>query len=279
MKKKRKWPKILGLFLLALICIGVVELMVCRVADPALYEKITAPARAWWGDVRQSVNTLATQLLPPPREEEPAIEDQAVSEPELVAELPIADPDITRLEEREDGLWLTGGVVDVRYYCQIDPQWSSLPYGSDNIGAYGCGPTAMSMAVSSLTDQRVDPAQMADWAYQNGYWAKGSGSRLSLIQGAAEAYGLTVRPMTDATVDDLLTELGTNHMAVALMTTGHFTKRGHFILLRGTTLEGKVLVADPASPDRSMTPWDPQLILDELSASRHSGAPLWLLTS
>lgn len=279
MKKKRKWPRIMALLLLALVCIGVVELLVCRVVDPALYQKITAPARAWFQEVGQSASQLVTNLLPSKEEDSLPFEDQAVSDPELLPELPIADKTITQLEEREDGLWLTGGVVDVRYYCQIDPQWSSLAYGSDHIGAYGCGPTAMAMAVSSLTDQTVDPQQMADWAYRSGYWVKGSGSRLSLIQGAGEAYGLTVRPLTDPTVDDLISELSANHVAVALMTTGHFTKRGHFILLRGTTLEGEVLVADPASPDRSLIPWDPQLILDELSASRHSGAPLWLLSN
>ena len=40
-------------------------------------------------------------------------------------------------------------------------------------------------------------------------------------------------------------------------------------------VEGKVLVADPNSRERSLMAWDPELILSELSASRSSGAPLW----
>ena len=49
----------------------------------------------------------------------------------------------------------------------------------------------------------------------------------------------------------------------------------HFIVLRGVTLTGEVLVADPNSRDRSLALWDAQLILDELSSSRIDGAPLW----
>lgn len=44
------------------------------------------------------------------------------------------------------------------------------------------------------------------------------------------------------------------------MTRGHFTERGHFIILRGVTLEGRVLVADPNSRERSLAAWEPQLI-------------------
>ena len=62
---------------------------------------------------------------------------------------------------------------------------------------------------------------------------------------------------------------------MALMGKGHFTNGGHFIVLRGVTLDGRILVADPNSRERSLASWDPQLILDELSASRSNGAPLW----
>ena len=67
-------------------------------------------------------------------------------------------------------------------------------------------------------------------------------------------------------------------MLVALVGPGHFTGGGHFIVLRGVTLTGKLLVADPVSDERSLMEWDPQLILDELSASRNNGAPLWVIS-
>ena len=68
-------------------------------------------------------------------------------------------------------------------------------------------------------------------------------------------------------------------MLVALMGKGHFTTGGHFILIRGVTLSGDVLVADPNSLERSLQTWDPQLILDELSSARDHGAPLWILSA
>ena len=66
-------------------------------------------------------------------------------------------------------------------------------------------------------------------------------------------------------------------LVVALVGPGHVTDGGHFILVRGTTLAGEILVADPNSLERSLTAWDPQIILDELSSARDNGAPLWAL--
>ena len=62
------------------------------------------------------------------------------------------------------------------------------------------------------------------------------------------------------------------------MTRGHFTNGGHFIVLRGVTMDGQVLVADPNGRDRSLVAWDPQLLLDELSPSTHNGSPLWSIS-
>lgn len=53
------------------------------------------------------------------------------------------------------------------------------------------------------------------------------------------------------------------------MTKGHFTKSGHFIVLRGVQDE-KILVADPASYRRSQKVWELSIILNE--ASRRAGA-------
>ena len=46
----------------------------------------------------------------------------------------------------------------------------------------------MAMVVSSLTNETVDPVEMARWAYENGYWCSKSGSYHSLIPGAAKAW-------------------------------------------------------------------------------------------
>ncbi len=136
----------------------------------------------------------------------------------------------------------------------------------------------MAMAVSSMGDWDRDPVQMAQWAVEHGYWAKGGGSYLSIVEGTAAAYGLTASSLEEHTPQAVREALLSGNLLVALMGPGHFTQGGHFILLRGVTLSGTILVADPNSEERSLMEWEPQLILDELSASTANGAPLWVLS-
>ena len=90
----------------------------------------------------------------------------------------------------------TDGATEVVYFNQLDERWANKPYGTDNIGGYGCGPTSMSIVVSSLTDDIVDPVEMAEWAYKSGGWCSKSGSYHSLIPSTAQAWGLNVEGCT-----------------------------------------------------------------------------------
>lgn len=171
-----------------------------------------------------------------------------------------------------------GGVkYRLPYYNQLDERWADLPYGTDNIGGYGCGPTSMAIVVSSLTDQTVDPPTMAEWAYQNGYWCSGNGSYHSLIPGAAEGFGLQWESISTDDPQAVVDALASGKLIVALMSKGHFTSSGHFMVLRGVTSEGKILVADPASKKRSEQEWDISIILDEARKGAAAGGPLWAI--
>lgn len=48
----------------------------------------------------------------------------------------------------------TDGITPVVYYNQLDERYAGKAYGTDNIGGYGCGPTAMAIVVSSLPERR-----------------------------------------------------------------------------------------------------------------------------
>lgn len=288
---------IVGVLLLAAVCVGGVELLVCKYAEPELYRRITTPVIAFVEDTTQSVSKFAKDTaqsaaqqskevmaylssLKPKEEEQPeAPVDQGIHEPVVDQQDAWEMPPLTQFVMDGDQEVLTGGVVEMVYFNQGEQPWADQPYGRDNIGGYGCGPTCMSMVVSTLTGQVVDPAEMASLASQEGYCAPGSGSYLSIVQGIAEQYGIQAEPYANWTSESLSNELASGHLFVALMGEGHFTAGGHFIVLRGITLEGKVLVADPNSRERSQVGWDPQLILDELSTSRSSGAPLWRISS
>ena len=177
-----------------------------------------------------------------------------------------------------EGVIFTDGATEVVYYNQLDERWRDLPYGTDNIGGYACGPTSMSIVVSSLTSETVDPPHMAQWAYENGYWCSGSGSYRSLIPGAARAWGLTVEGCTASEPQRIVDALADGKLVVAIMTKGHFTSSGHFIVLRGVTSDGKILVADPASYRRSEKEWDIKIILNEASKLSGSGGPFWIIS-
>lgn len=171
---------------------------------------------------------------------------------------------------------LTDGQTAVVYFNQLDKNYADKPYGTDNIGGYGCGPTAMAIVVSSLTDKIVNPVTMAEWAYENGYWCKGSGSYHSLIPGAAKAWGLPVEGCSVSESQKIVNALSSGKLVVAIMSKGHFTKSGHFIVLRGVK-DGKILVADPVSRSRSEQQWDLSIILDEASSRAAAGGPFWII--
>ena len=170
----------------------------------------------------------------------------------------------------------TDGGTEVVYYNQLDERYANKPYGTDNIGGYGCGPTAMAIVVSSLTDDVVDPVEMAKWSYDNGYWCSGSGSYHALIPAAAEAWGLPVSGCTASEPQRITDALSSGKLVVAIMSAGHFTSSGHFIVLRGVQDE-KILVADPASRTRSEQSWDLSIILNEASKAAGSGGPFWII--
>ena len=170
----------------------------------------------------------------------------------------------------------TDGATKVVYYNQLDKQYCNKPYGTDNIGGYGCGPTSMAIVVSSLTDKTVDPVAMSKWAYENGYWCSKSGSYHSLIPGAAKHWGLPVEGCTASEPQRIVDALSSGKLVVALMTKGHFTSGGHFMVLRGVQ-DGKILIADPASYKRSQKAWDLNIILNEASQRAGAGGPFWII--
>lgn len=189
----------------------------------------------------------------------------------------LSDTEFSAMGLSYDGVVFSDGSTQVVYYNQLDERWKYEPYGTDTIGGYACGPTSMSIVVSSLTSETVDPPHMAQWAYENGYWCSGSGSYHSLIPGAAEAWGLAVEGCTASEPQRIVDALTDGKLVVALMTKGHFTSSGHFIVLRGCTSDGKILVADPASYQRSEKSWDLAIILNEASKTAGAGGPFWII--
>ncbi len=187
---------------------------------------------------------------------------------------------IDSLGTAQSGEWITAdGAVDTLYYMQTDSRWGNKIYGGeDTIAKYACGPTSMAIVVSSLPDIKIDPVQMSGWAFDKGYWYPKSGSLHSVVNGTAKAFGLKSEGVgNDADTQKKVTDaLKKGDMAVVLMGKGHFTKGGHFIVLRGITAEGKILVADCNSRENTMTEWDFETIQSEAKWAS-DGGPFWII--
>lgn len=77
------------------------------------------------------------------------------------------------------------GVKKVVYFNQTEEPWGSMPYGTSTIGAAGCGPTSMSIVISTLTGQTVNPQTTCAFSIQNGEYVSGVGTAHSFIGNAA----------------------------------------------------------------------------------------------
>lgn len=198
-------------------------------------------------------------------------EDQRVS---------IGDTDGTGYYGTDYGdITFSNAATPVVYYNQTDARWGNESYGkTSTIGRAGCGPTALAIAVASLTNNKVTPYDVAQWSVANGGMCEGSGSYHSLIPNGGRHYGLTVTSI-GRDGKKLVEVLQEGKLVIAIMSKGHFTNSGHFIVLRGVTEEGKLLVADPASVKRSNKEWDLRIVTSEASRKVGSaGGPFWVLS-
>lgn len=140
----------------------------------------------------------------------------------------------------------TGGTypangMQIPHYLQTD--YSHIPYGSSNIAACGCGPTSFAMIASYLTGTNISPPDAVAWC-GNSYYVAGAGTAWSYFQAAANHFGVG-RVIQTSDPNQVLKALSNGQPVISSQTTGLFTRGGHFIVLRGITTNGKVLVNDP----------------------------------
>lgn len=142
----------------------------------------------------------------------------------------------------------------VPLFLQWDPMWGYEKYGSDVIGITGCGPTCLAMVGWYLTEDDVmNPASVALFAQQGGYYEKGYGSSWTLFSEGAEKMGLSARelPLVKKKMVDAL-EAGTP--VILALGAGDFTTTGHYIVLTGVE-DGLFRVNDPNSVANSEKLW------------------------
>lgn len=148
-------------------------------------------------------------------------------------------------------------------FIQWDKRWGYKKYGNDVAGLTACGPTALSMVAFHLTDNKdLTPDKIMDFAVKNGYCIEGVGSSWDLISKGSKKLGLNAKelPLVEKTI---VNNLKKGNPVICVVGPGHFTKRGHFIVMYGYK-DGKIMVKDPNSYKNSETLYEFSEIKDEI---------------
>ncbi len=171
------------------------------------------------------------------------------------------------------------GEIPIVYYNQADSAWGNNYYDtrdekSQTIASGGCGPTSLAIVYSSLTGEEKNPADMAVYAMQNGYCAAPQGSYRSLFTRGAAGLGLT-NEYAGEDLSEALKYLEDGDLIVALMGKGIFCDGGHFVVIRGITDEGNILVADCWNKENNSKEFTISVI--EQNLKKDGGGCLWVL--
>ncbi len=155
----------------------------------------------------------------------------------------------------------------VNYY---QGDYRNYSYGrSGTIASSGCGPTSMAMVLTYITGETITPVDTSAYSVQHGYRCEGNGTYAALFPAMASTYGIECQEQSP-TAQNIVQSLSEGKVIIAHMGPGTFTRGGHYIVLRGLDENGRVIVADPASRDRSGRSYDASLIARESKAAMYS---------
>lgn len=160
-------------------------------------------------------------------------------------------------------------IAGFTYFNQGDAAWNQNGYC---IKSSGCGPTAMAVCITSLTNKWVTPIDTTVWAYEHGYYSN-AGSAHEVVPALAKNYqigcsglGTDYKKIRDA--------LKKKHPVVGLMGPGYFTRGGHFITLVAIDDKDQVTVADVGSRQRSTYKYRLKDVIEQSKAAS-AGGPFW----
>lgn len=163
-------------------------------------------------------------------------------------------------------------------FYQYDPRWAWQPYGESTVKSGGCGPSSFSMIVTGMKasglknmdrngDGILDPLEACTWSANHGHKVYNNGTAWSFFPDASKTIGINVNFYSPSSYREVYEALKKGQPVIASMKPGHFTRGGHFIVLAGVDSNGKVIVNDPASEQRSYMTWSfTSIIVPEAAA-------------
>jgi len=185
------------------------------------------------------------------------VKEKAVTvEAEKITEIKLSECIVFEFEETdENNLFCVLVMVD-----DSNKKLFFTPLYSDYLVPYKCSFSQ----ISTLTEKDVNPATITDWGCKNGY-CTATGTVGGIIEKYPQKHGLSVEHVTKNDSNKIKEALKSQKsLVIASVGKGTFTSTSHYIVLRGISDDGKVLVADPNSIEKSREFWNFDLILNEL---------------
>lgn len=152
------------------------------------------------------------------------------------------------------------GGMQIPHWIQWDPRWGNETYGDGTLAQNACGPTAMAMVESFITGDTITPLDITNEIGLT-YWTS-SGTTWSFFTSYPKTHNFTSKNL-GKDFDAVIRELNSGHPVIGSMLKGSelaSAKAGHYVVLRGVTASGKILIVDPSTEERTEKEWDPSVI-------------------
>lgn len=186
-------------------------------------------------DSREETEPPKEQLLPA-EETEPIPAEEMEPSP---TEETVAVETLPQEPEKE----VPAHSIQIPQFFQTD--YPNCLYSNGTIATDGCGITCLAMVATYLTEHPYLPDELA--GYFGGY-LEGVVTNVDRLEAASTLLQLPWRRATD--FHDAMRAMYDGKVVIAMMDQNSlFTDKQHFIVLAGTTEDGKILVNDPFAPN------------------------------
>jgi len=149
---------------------------------------------------------------------------------------------------------------------QWDERWGYTDYNSTVLARSGCGPTALSMVLICLMDDKtITPDKVAKFAEEKGYTDNEHGTAWGLMKEAPSHWEVQIKEGAPSDENWVKSMLDMGNPIIASVGPGNFTDSGHFIVLTSYQ-EGYVTVHDPFREENTKKPWKYADIYQQIKA-------------
>lgn len=168
---------------------------------------------------------------------------------------------------------------NIIYFSQSDSRWKEIMYSNHNdttqtIESSGCGPTAMSMVVSTLERKKgkskIIPPQLASFAVKNNFRTYDNGTEWEFFIAVSKKYNMNCDQKEGLDIQTKQALKNGEIIVISSMKPGHFTKFGHFIVINGIEIYNEkeyYTILDPNSKNTNYEIDD--VVIDHLK--QHDG--------